>query len=170
MNPGVASVGLCALIHALAEFAPDSSIENVVALVDELEPGCDTLFIPATTSWLDRAGKLALIEDRLGPLKDRVPVLRVGTRITPVAAEPSQAEAVHRLLEIAGARAGRGTPVAAVVDHANALPLAVDVATHLRNRLTVAELAITELSPTIGTLLGPGAVGVGVCPMGGSNA
>ncbi|MGI8927034.1 MAG: DegV family protein [Tepidiformaceae bacterium] len=165
-NPGVASAGLCSLIVSLsAGVQAGWDVPELLARMDEVEPRCDTLFVPEDPCWLGRAGRLRAIEERLGEVGGGIPIVRVGTRITGVALEASPAEALRRAAETAGARAGKGQPLVVTIDHAAAPERAEEAARLMRERWDVARLIVTELSPAIGTQLGPGAVGIGVAPL-----
>ena len=98
--------------------------------------------------------------------RDGVPVVRVGTRITGVALAASQEEGLREAVRRAGARAPEGKPVIVTVDHAAAPGLAEVAAGLAATTWDVERTVITELSPTIGSQLGPGSVGIGVCPAG----
>ena len=175
LNPGVASAGLCSLLIALAPLAAHGRRRaDIIAALDTVEPQCDTLFVPADVSWLQRAGRIPLIEDRLGPIGEGTPVVRVGTRITGVALEASRDAAITRAVQLAASRADPGQGLIFTVSHANDPQGAAEVANALRRRWTVDRLVVTELSSTLGAQLGPGAVGIGVAPAsevtGGSDA
>lgn len=166
LNPGVASAGLCSLAVVLARrAAAGASKEELLADIDALEPLCDTVFVPADTAWLRRANRLATIEEKLGPLEENVPVLRVSTRFTGLAVAPTFDEALARAADIAGRRAGGGRRLVVTIDHAVAPDRAEQAAALMAERWDVAETIMTELSPTIGSQLGPGAVGIGVAPL-----
>ncbi len=165
LNPGVASVGLASLLIALraADHARCSGPE-VAALADELGPRCDALFVPGETEWLGRAGRLPMLEERLGPIDDNVPIVRVGTRITGVALALGHEAALEAAARRCGARAGAATPLIVTIAHADAAERAQAVAALVRQNWNVARLEITELSATIGSQLGPGAIGIGTAP------
>ena len=164
-NAGVGSAGLGALVVTLARMAGEGAKpESLLAALDQLEPGCDAVFVPETASWLDRAGKLAGIEERIGEIEDGLPVVRVGTRLTGVALadDLTQAEAV--MVARVGQRAGAAA-LNAIVLHAAAPERAAQVAEAMRAAYDVRWVGISDLPVTHGALLGPGAVGVGVCPL-----
>jgi DegV family protein with EDD domain len=165
LNPGVASVGLASLLIALraADHAACSGPE-VAALADELGPRCDALFVPGETEWLGRAGRLPMLEERLGAIDDSVPIVRVGTRITGVALAPGHEAALEAAARRCGARVGTGTPLIVTIAHADSPGQADAAASLVRRHWDVARLEITELSATIGSHLGPGAIGIGTAP------
>lgn len=165
LNPGVASVGLASLLVALR--APSRrwcSGPELAALADDLGPRCDTLFVPADTRGLERAGRLALIEERLGPIEDGTPVIRVGTRLTGVALEDSREAALETAVARCGERSGSGTPLVVTIAHADAPDYAAAAADLVRARCSVGRLEITSLSATLGSQFGPGTIGIGTAP------
>ncbi len=165
-NPGVASAGLCSLVVSLSDgVAKGWGRAETLAAVDEVEPRCDSIFVPGEVRWLDQAGRLALIEDRVGPVGDGFPICRVGTRITGVGVAQSHDDALARAVEIAAERPGREQPVVVTIDHAMNPAAAEKLVALARETFIIERLVVTELSPTIGSQLGPGAAGIGVAPV-----
>lgn len=166
VNPGVASAGLGALVMALAGATQEGwELERLLEAVEELEPQCDTLFVPLETRWLARAGRLALIEEKVGNVGDAFPIVRVSGRITGLALEPAHEKAIDRAVAAVGKRIEPGTRMEAVVTHANAPGLAEEAAARMEKHWPVARLVIGELSATVGSQVGPGAAGIGVAPL-----
>ena len=113
---------------------------------------------------LDRAGELAAVQSQsgIGSLDFGVPVFRARDRIKALelADDAEQAEniLIDRAAEILG-----GRPAILVVTHALAVEAAERLRAKAESRLTVDELHVTELGPTVGGLLGAGAWGLGFC-------
>jgi len=167
-NAGVGAAGLGALLLTLGQMAMGGApMEALLEALEELEPQCDSLCLPETTEWLSRAGRLQLIEDRVGPLDQDLPIVRVGTRLTGVASVGAWSEGIARLLELVAARAGGGMLNACVL-HAGSERAASELAARAREELPIARLEVSTFSPTHGAQLGPGAIGIGVCPTVGS--
>jgi len=167
LNAGVGGAGLGALIVTLAELAKGgASLDGLLAAIDDLEPRCESLYVPGDPAWLERAGRLASIEERIGALDGRSPVLRLGTRITSVVAEETHEAAIEAAIERAGARSG-GAGVNVSVVQGGASACAARVAEEVQRRWPVARLETSEMSPTHGSQLGPGSVGIGLCPVAG---
>ena len=165
LNAGVASAGLCSLIVSLLRGVRAGwTRDQLLDAIDRIGPQCDTLFVPADTRWLEVAGRLPLIEDRLGEVGDGFPVVRAGTRITGVALCDSLESAIREAAKRAGARSKAGTELVVTIDHADraaAVPIAEAA---VREQWPVAQVLVTQLSATFGAQLGPGAVGIGVAP------
>jgi len=165
VNGGVGSAGLCALVTSLlAGVRAGWDRDQVLDALDRLAPQCDTLFVPADVTWLERAGRLPLVEDKIGAVGDGCPVVRAGTRITGIALEDTREGALAEAVDRAGARVEAGQRVVVVIVHATDAPLAAKVEAMMRERWPVAQVVVTELSATIGAQVGPGAVGIGVAP------
>jgi DegV family protein with EDD domain len=166
INAGVASAGLGALVQSLADgVRAGMGLAEVVAAVDDHAPLCDALFVPEDAEWLARTGRLKLVCDKLGDLEGDALVVRAGTRITGVARCPDRASALARAVELSGKRAGEDRPLVVVIDHAATPEVAAEVADRMRRRWRVERLVTTELSPTFGSQLGPGAIGIGAAPV-----
>lgn len=164
VNPGIASAGLGGLLLSLAPLAhAGAAMDELLDAIDLMESGCDVLVVPREVCWLERSGKLALIEERLGPLAGRSPVIRVSTRFTGVAACDGLREAVEEAIARVGQRADP-YEVNVVVTHAANPEMAAWTAEKMTERWKPANIVIGELGPTIGSQLGPGAIGIGVAP------
>lgn len=170
MNPGVASAGLCSLVHSLARRAQEGwTRQQIIDALDAIEPQCDTLFVPADIRWLAAAGRLPLIQDRIGAIGDGTPIVRVGTRIAGVALRPTHEDAISYLIANCHAHADAGARLIITISHADAPAEAETVAHRVAQRWRPAEVVIAELSSTIGGQLGPGAIGIGVAPIAASH-
>jgi len=164
LNPGIASAGLGALLLSLAPLArAGARIDELLDAIERIEAGCDVLCVPRETCWLERSGRLPPIEERLGPLGGRTPVLRVSSRLTGAAACETFALAIDEAVERAGQRASTEA-VNVVVAHAADAEMAARAAEKMTERWKTANIVIGELGPTIGSQLGPGAIGIGVAP------
>lgn len=164
VNPGIASAGLGALLLSLAPVARSgATMDALLDAIEGTEPASDVLLVPRETCWLDLSGRLGPIEERLGPLEGRIPVVRVSSRITGVTACDSFDRAIDETVERVGQRAA-GRVVNVVVTHADSPQIAERTVEKMTQRWKTANIVIGELGPTIGSQLGPGAVGIGVAP------
>jgi fatty acid-binding protein DegV len=164
-NPGTSGAGMAALLMSLSRtVAAGASLANLLELLEDLEPQTDSLGVMESTAWLEGTGRLAMLEERLGVLDGRLPVVRVGTRLTGVAAVEDPGDAVARAVEIALARSGTGA-VNACVLHASNPAGAGHAAELLNSERVVSPVEVGVLPVGLGAQLGPGAVCVGVCPV-----
>jgi DegV family protein with EDD domain len=166
VSPGTASAGLGALVMSLAGVVGEgANLEATMSAIEDLEPSCDSLFVPRTIEWLQQAGRLALLEERLGPIDSGVPIVRTGTRLMGVALAGNQEEGIQHAIEMVGKRAPNARAFNASVVHADAAGCAEGAAARLGARWPLASVSITDLSATYGTQLGPGTVGIGLCQL-----
>lgn len=165
INPGIGSAGLASLLVSLAAgIAGGWDSGDVARAVEDLEPRGDTAFVPAGVEWLERSGRLRMIEERVGALDGDLPVLRVGTRVTAIARASGHEAALKHAIASVGKRAGAGVPLNVTVVHADAVGLAEEAADRMRRAYPVEHLLVGNLNATIGSQLGPGAVGIGAAP------
>ena len=132
--------------------------------LDEVTASADIFMIAPDVDGLDRAGELSAVQSQsgIGPLDFGVPVFRARDRIKAVELADDEQQAEDMLLDQAANILG-DQPAILVVTHA----LAPEPAERLRDkaatRLSVDEIHLTELGPTVGGLLGAGAWGMGFC-------
>ena len=163
-NAGIGAAGLAALLATLGEVARrGADLEELLEMIEGLEPKCDSFVVPAAKDWLARAGRLPLLEDRLGPFGDKALVARAGSRITGVALAATRAAALAQAVHDVACRAG-GVPVNVTIVHAGAPGEAEAFAATARQSLAAARLEVSQLPMAYGALLGPGTLGLGVCP------
>ena len=168
VNPGVSSAGLCSLLVSLAlGLERGWSREELLGAIDRLGPQCDTLFVPGSVDWLERSGRLGLIEERIGECDGGTPVVRVGSRLSGVVLAETHAEALAEAARRVVARAPAGHPLVVTIDHAVHPGAAAALRTAVEGLCTVERLIVTELSPTYGSQLGPRSAGIGVAPAPG---
>lgn len=138
--------------------------EAVERALDDVTGSADIFMIAPDVDGLDQAGELSAVQSQsgIGPLDFGVPVFRARDRIKAVDLADDEDEAEGMLLDRAAEILG-DRPAILVVTHA----LSPDAAERLREkasaRLSVDEIHVTELGPTVGGLLGAGAWGMGFC-------
>jgi len=165
VNAGVASAGLCSLLVTLSHgIRAGWDRQQLLDAVDELGPQCDSLFVPRNVDWLERSGRLGLVEEKFGELDGALPIVRVGTRIIGVAQADDHASAIAAAAMRAGARLAHGKDVVVTITHAVNEGLAAKALAAVEANWNVTRAITTELSATIGTQLGPGTVGIGIAP------
>ncbi len=81
-----------------------------------------------------------------------------------VALAEAHESALAKAVDLSGTRVAEGTPLNVTIVHAEAHARAEQVEGMMRERWKVARLFITPLSMTIGSQVGPGAIGIGVAP------
>lgn len=164
IRPGRGFASLGALSMVLGGLAMRGAARpELVEFIEKRSMDADCLMAPASTDCLRRTMKLTLIESKLGPLADAVPILRVHTQLSGVERSPDQPAAMARMVQLA--KSSRGTePLVVVVGHADAPAAARKLAALAAAELNASELVTVEIGPVAGAYVGRGAVSLGWCP------
>jgi DegV family protein with EDD domain len=127
------------------------------SLVDRMR----LIFVVDTLEFLHRGGRIGGAQRFIGSMLAIKPLLHVvdGT-VEPLASVRTKRKAVQHMLNIFEEEMAGKSNVRAVVLNSVALDEAEKVAAEVRERIDPIELFITDISPVIGTHVGPGAVGV----------
>jgi DegV family protein with EDD domain len=165
VNTGRSTAAQAAItLIAAAGAKAGQSMAEVLAGIERASTQAETFVIAPSVDQLDRAGQLKIVTSQsgVGPLEPGAPLFRVRDRLTAVAVADDSAGAESDLLDRAEQLAD-GSPVTLVVTHAQAPEAAQRLTAAAEQRLTVREAIVTEIGPTLGALLGPGAYGLGLC-------
>lgn len=159
-----ASLGQGLLVLAAARMAAEGhSHTDIAAHLRTLVPRMRVIFVVDTLDYLHKGGRIGGAQRLVGSILSIKPVLHIEDgRVEPFASIRTKSKAIQHMLDTVTAEAkAAGGPVRAGIIHANAPEAAEDVARRVREAISPVELIVTELSPTIGTNVGPGTVGVG---------
>ena len=152
-------LGFVALAAARAA-AEGKGLAEVAAAARELVPRMNVLFVVETLEYLHRGGRIGGASCLLGSALRIKPLLHLTEgRIDAMERVRTKRKAVGRMLEVMAERVGNA-PVHVSVFHANALEEASRLREQVRERFPYTELHLAELSPVIGTHVGPGTVGL----------
>ena len=155
------TMGLGFVTLAAARAAAEGKgLAEVAAAARELVPRVNVLFVVETLEYLHRGGRIGGASRLLGSALRIKPLLHLTEgRIDALGRVRTKRKAVQHMLEVMAERVG-DAPVHAAVIHANTPDEAVRLQEQVRERFPCAELYLAELSPVIGTHVGPGTVGV----------
>ena len=170
MIPGRSTLGLGALCIAAARLAATGgSKDEVFRLLELGSSSTETFAIPASLDYLEQTGDLAMLSSQssVGAIDNGIPLFRVRGRISAAAATHDHAAAEEELLKRVEQTAA-GRPVIVLIGQSGDATPANRLAEAARKRLSVAELYVTSLGPTIGAVLGPGAYALGFCAIANS--
>jgi DegV family protein with EDD domain len=119
------------------------------------------IFVVDTLEYLRKGGRIGGAAALAGSLIRIKPILHIlEGRIDALDKVRTRDKAMDRLLEIVAERVGGAGPIHAAVVHAVAPAEAAALRDRIAHAFDCAELHMTEISPAIGTHVGPGTVGV----------
>lgn len=157
--------GLMALAAARAA-AQGASHTEIAAYVRAIVPLMRVIFVVDTLDYLHKGGRIGGAQRLVGSVLSIKPVLHLHEgRVEPMASVRTKAKAIQHMMDTLAEEAkGVTKPIHAGAIHAAAPEAGAEIAQRVRELLSPVEMVITELSPTIGTNVGPGTVGVGFYP------
>lgn len=155
------------VLAAARAAAAGADLDGAYRAAVEVAARCRTLLCVETLEHLRRGGRIGHAAALFGTALAMKPLLHVvDGRIESLEKVRTAARAGARLAELAVAAAGTG-PVALAVHHLAAPERAAELADRLRERLgRITELHVSEVGAVLGAHLGPGVLGVVVCPAG----
>ena len=160
------SAGLAMVVKAIAQAVSDG--KNLIevkqyaeAVVDQLS----LLFAVDTLEYLHKGGRIGGASRYLGAALSVKPILYLNDqgKIDALERVRTKKKVIERIIELAVEKAA-GNPVHVGIMHANAPEEAAYIQNQLLYQLECKESGLYEISPVIGTHVGPGAVGLGIYP------
>lgn len=157
-----ASMGQGLIAMAAARAAADGQdYKAVAALARQIVPQMRVMFVVDTLEYLHRGGRIGGARRLIGSMLAIKPVLHlVDGAIEPLASVRTKKKAVQHMLNVVQEQMGGKKNVHVAVLHAAAANEAATLADALRGQLDVGDMVMGELSPVIGTHVGPGTLGV----------
>jgi DegV family protein with EDD domain len=120
-------------------------------------------FMLDTMEYLRRGGRVGTTVAWLGSTLNIKPILEVGSEFRAVERVRNRERALERLVDFARRQAAAGAD-AWSINHARAKEDAIALADRVRGLFRVPPKFIAEISPVIGTHIGPGGVGIFAMP------
>lgn len=154
--------GLMALAAARAA-AQGATTAEIAAYVRAIVPRMRVIFVVDTLDYLHKGGRIGGAQRLVGSVLSIKPVLHLHEgRVEPMASVRTKSKAIQHMLDTLVEEAkGATTPLHAGTIHAAAPEAGAELAQRVRDLLSPVEMVISELSPTLGTNVGPGTVGIG---------
>ena len=148
------------IITAGKAIAQGASIPEIVKQVESVKTRSSVLITPETLEYLHRGGRIGNATRFLGTALNLKPILHVPDGLVePLERVRTRSKAIQRLVDIVHER-GNGRPVYISPLHANILQDAQEVERLAKAKLNVVESIISNVSPVVGTHVGPGTVGI----------
>lgn len=160
------SLGLGFIVTAAARAIQEGrGLPEVVAAIQQLIPKTNIIFVVDTLKYLHMGGRIGGASAMLGSALKIKPLLHIHEgEVSPLERVRSKSRATERMLEIMAERLqaedGDGVLRAAVV-HADREDEALELLEQVLSRFQPAESYLTDLTPAVGTHVGPGTLGLG---------
>ncbi len=144
--------------------AQEATLKECLALAEAAGNNIGVLFVVSTLEYLRRGGRIGGAAAFLGTALNLKPILELrGGRIEAVERVRTMGKAIDRVLDLFEERIGGRRPVHISSLHANAPAEAQLLLDRARQRFAEGDVLdpfMTEISPVLGTHVGPGTVGL----------
>jgi DegV family protein with EDD domain len=158
------STGMAMGFHVLAAARAaeaGASLAECKALAEKAREHTGILLTVDTLEFLHRGGRIGGASRFLGTALNIKPILElVDGRLEPLERVRTRGKAVARLVELLEERVGGRQPVRLAVIHANATVDAQALLTLANVKMKAIEALVTDVSPVIGTHVGPGTIAI----------
>jgi DegV family protein with EDD domain len=144
--------------------ANGASLKECVKIAQKARENSGVLLTVKTLEFLHRGGRIGGAQAFLGTMLKLKPILEVrGGKIEPAGKARTMNKAVEKMINILFEKIDHKSPVRLAIQHANARVEAENLQSKVINALgnvEIAEIMISDVSPVIGTHIGPGVVGI----------
>jgi DegV family protein with EDD domain len=151
-------------LHVLAaarKAAQGASLQEVTDTAYKAQKQSEVVFAVDTLEFLHKGGRIGGAKRLLGSMLNIKPILEMKEGlIEPVEQVRTQQRALERLISLIQERVGDHRPLRLAVFHSHALEEAQALLKNAENTLSPDETFLTELSPVIGTHVGPGTLAI----------
>ncbi|MBE7556599.1 MAG: DegV family protein [Anaerolineales bacterium] len=162
-----AAMGLGLMAITAAEMAAAGHpLVQILARLEQMRRDTRIVLVVDTLEYLKRGGRIGTAAAFLGTLLNTKPILAVveGT-LQPLDRARTKKRALERLFsELEGQLSTPRQPIQAGIMHIAAQAELESLAALMTERFNITRFYTSELGPVVGAHLGPGALGVGICP------
>jgi DegV family protein with EDD domain len=138
-----------------------ASLAECKAIAEAARPRTGVIITVETLEFLHRGGRIGSAQKFLATALNIKPIIEVtGGKLEGIEKVRTRRKAMTRLVELVGERTGGKKPVRIAVLHANSHEDAEATLELAKSTYQVTEGAVTDVSPVIGTHVGPGTVGI----------
>jgi DegV family protein with EDD domain len=150
---------------AARAIAAGKDLKAVRAAVDSVRETVKVYFVVDTLKYLHKGGRIGGASRYMGTALDIKPILYLDDngKIDALEKVRTKKKAIERIIELAAEHVG-ASKARAVVMHANAPEEAERVRGQVATRMDCEQVDIYEIGPAVGVHVGPGAIGLSVCP------
>ena len=152
-------------VQAARAAAAGASLAEVATSAESSRDRTNLLFVVDTLEYLHKGGRIGGAKRLLGTALNIKPILHFdeGT-IQPLSQSRTKKKAISELLDIAEQRLDGSVMEEAAIVHVDCLDEANQLKEIVINRFNPTEVHISDVSPVVGTHVGPGALGLAFYP------
>jgi len=149
-------------VFAVAQAAAEgASLEECKAIAQKAQTHTDVVFAVDTLEFLHRGGRIGGAKRFLGSMLNIKPILEMrGGKIEAVEQVRTQRKALNHLICLTKERMSKNPPAQLAVFHSNVPDIAQSFLGKVEGEIDTQNSFIAELSPVIGTHVGPGTIGL----------
>jgi DegV family protein with EDD domain len=152
-------------VAAARAAAAGQSINEVVLTAERMRDAVNLLFVVDTLEYLHKGGRIGGAKWLLGTALNIKPLLHFKDGlITSLSQTRTKKKGVLELLDIAEERLGEGRMVEAAVVHVDCLDEGKQLMEMVKERFNPSNIYISDVSPVVGTHVGPGGLGLAFYP------
>jgi len=149
------------VIAAARKAAAGGTLRDVKYTAMEAQEHTDVVFAVDTLKFLHKGGRIGGAKRFLGSMLNIKPILEIKHGvIEPADQVRTQKRALERLITLVEERAGGERPLRVAVFHSNVPDIARELLAEVEKQLKPEEIFLAELSPVIGTHVGPGTLAI----------
>lgn len=157
-------LGMIVLAAARAA-AAGCSLEEVTALVHKMIADHRVYFMVDTLEYLQRGGRIGKAQAFLGTILNVKPVLTIRSGIIgPYEKVRGRKKAINRLVQLVNESYRGAGPLFCFLTHGNDPEGVDDLLRLVKDKVEFGEIKYSQMGSVVGTHVGPGIVGLGVCP------
>lgn len=149
------------VIAAARKAVEGGTLNEVAQVAREAQSRTDIVFVVDTLEFLHKGGRIGGAKRFLGSMLNVKPILELsGGKIEAVDQVRTQKRALERMIELIAEKAAGEQPLRMAVIHSNVPEMAQDLKEEVLATFSPEEIYISELSPAIGTHVGPGTLAI----------
>lgn len=168
VDSGFSAMGQGLIAMAAARAAAEGNpVDQVVAAAEKMREIVNLLFVVDTLEYLHKGGRIGGAKRLLGTALNIKPILHFENGlIEPLSQTRTKKKAVDEMLNIADERLGGRKMAEAAIVHVDCLEEGISLVDLVRNRFNPSNTYISDVSPVVGTHVGPGGLGLAFSPGG----
>jgi DegV family protein with EDD domain len=149
------------VIAAARKAAEGGSLQEVAQVAEKAQHHTDVVFVVDTLEFLHKGGRIGGAKRFLGTMLNIKPILEMSEgKIAALEQVRTPKRALDRMAELIKEKAGGEKPLRMAVFHSNVPELAENLKNETQAFFSPDEIYISELSPAIGTHVGPGTLAI----------